>query len=107
MPWENLYGAAGRIIAGRGIGRKPDRSSAADRLPESAGRRTGWGGRIRTSEWRNQNSLEQFDLTRLFSRPRRKALLIHQKVSSKFPTMERLALLRLRQCFSRAGGQGF
>src|SRR5262249_61872681 len=38
------YAAARRIIAGRGIGRKPDRSSAADRLPESAGRRTGWGG---------------------------------------------------------------
>src|SRR5262249_7180916 len=26
----------------------------------------GWGGRIRTSEWRNQNSPQQFDLTRLF-----------------------------------------
>ena len=36
---------------------------------------TGWGGRIRTSEWRNQNLPDSLDFITIFSRLKRKALL--------------------------------
>jgi hypothetical protein len=46
----------------------------------------GWGGRTRTSEWRNQKSPERFDLTKLFSQLMVKARMSHQRVMSNFPT---------------------
>ena len=46
----------------------------------------GWGARTRTWEWRNQKSLEQSDLPKLFSRLMVKACMSHQMVMSNFPT---------------------
>src|SRR5262245_51438525 len=49
-------------------------------------RRCGWGGRTRTSEWRNQNLPDHIDFGTLFSQPRDKARMSHQKLTSKLPT---------------------
>jgi hypothetical protein len=46
----------------------------------------GWGGRTRTSEWRNQNSLAIIDLAPHFSRPAKKQPVLYQSVSGIFPT---------------------
>src|SRR5215468_1321004 len=46
----------------------------------------GWGGRTRTSEWRNQKSPGQFDLAKFFSQLMVKACMSHQRVMSNFPT---------------------
>src|SRR5262249_44234044 len=47
---------------------------------------SGWGGRTRTSEWRNQKSPGQFDLAKLFSQLMVKARMSHQRIMSNFPT---------------------
>jgi hypothetical protein len=46
----------------------------------------GWGGRTRTSEWRNQNLPDHIDLGTLFSQLAEKARMSHQNLSTKFPT---------------------
>ncbi len=52
------------------------------------GRNAGWGARIRTWEWRNQNLPDHLDLSRIFSRLRTKAPMLHQYVTSDFPTVD-------------------
>ncbi len=47
----------------------------------------GWGGRIRTSAWRNQNPRDDVDRVTYFSRLSRKATVSHQYVAGRFPTV--------------------
>ena len=61
-------------------------SSAIPRDPLLNGALAGWGGRDRTSEWRNQKSPRRFDLTAYFSQLVRKVLMSYQRVTSDFPT---------------------
>src|SRR5262249_15069264 len=49
---------------------------------------SGWGGRTRTSEWQNQQSPLYLDFAAHSSRPRRKAHVEHQRVTTRFPTIE-------------------
>ena len=59
---------------------------AIPRGPLVNGALAGWGGRDRTSEWRNQKSPRRFDLTAYFSQLVRKVLMSYQRVTSDFPT---------------------
>ena len=54
-------------------------------------RMLGWGGRIRTSEWRNQKSLGCLDFISDFSRLRRKVSILDQRVIANFPTAKTTA----------------
>jgi hypothetical protein len=56
----------------------------------------GWGAWIRTREWRNQKSLGYFDFITIFSRLRRKVLVLDQYVTSDFPTTATAHLLPKR-----------
>jgi hypothetical protein len=57
---------------------------------------SGWGAWIRTREWRNQKSLGYFDFITVFSRLRRKVLVLDQYVTSDFPTTATAHLLPKR-----------
>src|SRR5262249_32657556 len=53
----------------------------------------GWGGRIRTSEWRDQKLPDRIDLGPLFSRLRSKAHMQEQTLIANFPTAEAVVYL--------------
>jgi Toprim domain len=52
----------------------------------------GWGARTRTWEWRNQKSPGRFNFVTHFSQLRRKAHVLHQRVTGKLPTLKLRAL---------------